>query len=452
MQLATLREQLADAAKFQKLIEGKGGKDDKWVTTTPPQPVVNAIHARGEWAGIPAITDVVECPVMRPDGTVLQTPGFDIDTGIFYWASMPFPPVPDAPSQADAMQAAGDLINVVDDFPFKTTDHAVAWMTGVLTMLSRNAFTGPAPLILVDGNAAGTGKGLLCDCASTIHTGRDFPKQGNPETDDEMRKRITSIAIAGLGQALLDDVSFLGGSALQAALTGTSWQDRILGKSQITDDMPLRVCWWSTGNNVVLRGDMPRRVLHVRLESMEESPEERSGFTHPNLLEWVRENRGTLVVAALTILRGYVAAGRPDQQLKPWGSYEAWSALVRAAIVWAGLPDPGNTRQELRKRSDEKADILRRLIDGWQEVDTDGNGLTVAKMREHLAQHPQHFETLRTALEDLAPGRGGKPATNRSVGMKLRALQLKVVAGKYLDSTDDRMGQLWSVQEARLRD
>ncbi len=402
--------------------------------------------------GIPVITDVVECPVMRPDGTVLQTPGFDTDTGIFYWAAAPFPPVPDTPSRDDAMRAAGDLLDVVADFPFKTIEHSVAWLAGVLTLLSRNAFVGPAPLVLGDGNVAGVGKGLLFGCAAIIATGRDFPKQGNPQTDDEMRKRITSIALAGLGQVLFDNVSFLGCPSLDAALTATSWQDRILGVNQITADMPLRVTWFATGNNVVLRGDMGRRVLHVRLESMEESPEERTGFRHPDLFGWVRKNRGRLVVAALTILRGYVAAGRPDMKLKPWGSYEGWSGLVRSSIVWAGLPDPGNTRQELRKRSDEKADILRRLIDGWQEADADGNGFTVAKIREHLAQRPGLFETLRTALEDLAPGRGGKPATNRSVGMKLRALQRKVVAGKYLDSEPSAAGQLWSVQEVKARD
>ena len=29
------------------------------------------------------------------------------------------------------------------------------------------------------------------------------------------------------------------------------------------------------------------------------------------------------------------------------GSYEGWSNLVREAVVWCGLPDPGETRQEL---------------------------------------------------------------------------------------------------------
>lgn len=177
------------------------------------------------------------------------------------------------------------------------------------------------------------------DYAAQIGTGRDLPKQGHPATDDEMRKRITSIAMAGLGQLLFDNVDQLGGPSLEAALTAATWQDRQLGGNQMTPELPLRVTWFATGNNVILKGDMPRRVLHIRLESMEESPEERTGFRHPDLLGWVRENRGRLVVAALSVLRGYVAAGRPDMKLRPWGSYEGWSALVRSATTHRSIGD-----------------------------------------------------------------------------------------------------------------
>ena len=165
-----------------------------------------------------------------------------------------------------------------------------------------------------------------------------FPKQGYPEKDAEMRKQITSIAMAGLGQILFDNVEQIGSPSFDAALTATSWQDRQLGGNQMTPDLPLRVTWFATGNNIILRGDSPRRVLHIRLESMEESPEDRKGFAHPNLLEWVRKNRGRLVVAALTILRGYVAAGQPDMKLRPWGSFE------RAGPSLSGRPSSGLER------------------------------------------------------------------------------------------------------------
>ena len=451
LQLPTLREQLTDAAKWQKWAAGKPDEKGKWVSASPPQPVVNAIDARGQWAGIPAIVDVVETPVLRPDGTVLQTPGFDVDTGIYYEASIEFPTVPDSPTQQDAADAAGELLAVVANFPFKSLEHSSAWLAGVLTLFSKNAFRGPSPLVMADGNSAGIGKGLILDSAGYIGTGREFPKQGSPESDAEMRKKITAIAMAGIGQAFFDNVDTLGGRSLEAALTTTLWQDRELGRNKMTPELPLNVCWFATGNNIVLKGDMPRRVLHILLNTMEESPEEREDeeFDHPELLVWIREERPRLVVAALTILRGYVAAGRPDMKLRPWGSYEGWSALVRAAIVWAGPPDPGDTRRELRDKSDDKKIVLRRLIAGWSEIDPEGGGMTIKAAREHLVAHPTSYEMLRTAIEELAPDDGGKPATNQSVGMHLRQLKCKIVDEHYLDCEDGKLGMVWAVYEAK---
>ena len=105
--------------------------------------------------------------------------------------------------------------------------------------------------------------------------------------------------------------------------------------------VPLFATWYATGNNIVLAADTARRTLHIRLESPEENPEERSGFRHADLLTWVPRQRPRLAIAAVTILAAYCAAGRPNMKLKPWGSFEAWSALIRQAVVWAGSPEPG---------------------------------------------------------------------------------------------------------------
>ncbi|MEZ6073962.1 MAG: hypothetical protein R3C10_27700 [Pirellulales bacterium] len=113
-----------------------------------------------------------------------------------------------------------------------------------------------------------------------------------------------------------------------------------MGRSEIVE-MPLLTTWAATGNNVVLMADTSRRVCHIRLESRLENPEEREGFRHPHLTRWVAENRPVLLAAALTVLAAYCRAGRPDQGLKTWGSFEGWSQLVRQALVWAGQPDPG---------------------------------------------------------------------------------------------------------------
>jgi hypothetical protein len=97
---------------------------------------------------------------------------------------------------------------------------------------------------------------------------------------------------------------------------------------------------------------------HIRLESPEEHPEKRADFHRPHLLSWIAENRLQLLAGALTILRAYIVDGRPDMKLPAWGSFEGWSALVRSAVVWVGMPDPGQTRVVLQETADTPAQYM----------------------------------------------------------------------------------------------
>jgi hypothetical protein len=51
------------------------------------------------------------------------------------------------------------------------------------------------------------------------------------------------------------------------------------GKSEMTPVLPVNVVFFATGNNLGVRGDALRRIVPCRLETTEERPEERTGFT-----------------------------------------------------------------------------------------------------------------------------------------------------------------------------
>jgi hypothetical protein len=133
---------------------------------------------------------------------------------------------------------------------------------------------------------------------------------------------------------------------------------------------------------VSLRADTARRIIRVRMESPLSAPEDRQDFRFPALLQHVRDNRPALVCHAITIVAGYLRAGRPDVELSAAGSFVGWSGLVRAAIVWAGLADPWQTNVSVRDEIDTEADELAALIAAWEELDPDGDGLTVAAARK----------------------------------------------------------------------
>jgi hypothetical protein len=413
----------------------------------PPEWCVRDIHERTHWKQIRRLLAVSETPIIRPDGTVLQDAGYDPTSTIVMRPSIEYPDVGD-PTREDAQAAVLELLAVVCDFPFQNGTHAAAWLAGVLSPLARSAFTGPVPLTLFDANTRGSGKTLLADITSTIVTGRSMARMSQAKDEDEERKRITSIALQGDPLVLIDNVTrALGSGALDAALTSTVWAERILGRNE-RPQLPLRACWYATGNNVVLRGDTSRRCLHVRIESPLESPEDRRDFTHPNLIRYVTDNRGRLVTAALRILRAYCVAGRPDQKLRPWGSFQDWSDLVRSALVWAGCSDPGETRIKLREVADSDASALPALLEGLADMAADHgdpltadlNGITSGKIARLLTANESGWEELREALSAL-----GCKLTGRSIGNRLRSFRLRWVGSRALDAKRVKNTSLWCV-------
>jgi hypothetical protein len=443
---ALLRERLTRVAKYVKVKKSRNN-EQKDVPTHPPAWCVRAVEARSDWPGIRHLAGIVDFPVLRPDGTILDTVGYDAATGLIYLSGSPTPSIPTQPTQQDVADAVALLLDLVADFPFEKPVHRAAWLAYLLTALCRHAFDGPAPLTLVDSNVRAAGKGLLCWLVSMIVTGRPLSTTTAHANEDEMRKAITAAALAGDALITIDNVlGQLGCASLDAALTTTRWRDRLLGRNVIVD-APLLATWAATGNNVILRGDLARRIMHVRLHSPEEHPEDRTGFRHHDIRDYAEKFRPQLLAATLTILRGYYAAGRPDMHLTPWGSYEAWSGLVRSAVVWAGLPDPSESRIEIRQTADPDAMALPALLAGIERLDTNGHGLTVAQILDKSEfSHDETIKAMREALKVLCPGKGRDPlASPQSIGMKLHHLRGRVIGAKYLDRQDSRLGARWRV-------
>ncbi|MCP5017101.1 MAG: ATPase, partial [Ketobacter sp.] len=257
--------------------------------------------ARGRWPELPTLAGVVECPVLRPGGSVLQRPGYDAESGLLYLPSGSFLEVPAAPDRGAALDALAQLREAVRDFPFATEAHRAAWLCALLTPLARAAFSGPSPLNLIDGNVRGCGKSLLADVCAVLLTGRPAARMSVPGPEAELRKAITSLALEAERTVLLDNVAgVLGSPTLDRALTAEVWRDRVLGASRQVA-LPLAITWYATGNNVSLAGDTARRCLHIRLHSSLARPEKRAGFRHPRLLDWLARERPRLLPAALTM-------------------------------------------------------------------------------------------------------------------------------------------------------
>lgn len=114
---AHLRGRMERSADYVRLT--KRGEQP----TAPPRDVVSDVLALDseEWPFFP-LEALVETPILRPDGTVLSTPGYDKLTRVFY-APAPgliVPRISVAPTSADVEQAVAWLDEVLGDFPYST--------------------------------------------------------------------------------------------------------------------------------------------------------------------------------------------------------------------------------------------------------------------------------------------------------------------------------------------
>ena len=93
-------------------------------------------------------------------------------------------------------------------------------------------------------------------------TGGRLPVLSYTQDADELRKRITTLALEGERVVLLDNLSGpVGNGVLDAALTTDCWNERLLGTNRRYNG-PLSLTWYATGNNCELRPDTGRRTCH----------------------------------------------------------------------------------------------------------------------------------------------------------------------------------------------
>lgn len=414
--------------------------------TDPSATVAKCLIDKSGWQNIRPLRTITPFPPLSANGKITTTSGYHPDTQVYFTGNFTCT-VPDNPTKDDAKRARDILLDIISDFPFSTEGHRSAWIAGLLTPLARFAHDGNSPIVLVQANAPRAGKTTLVKLISHIITGIDCPVVTHTTNEDEERKRILSYLRGGRSMVLIDNVvGQWGGPSINAMITSRTFEDRVLGHTklmQVINDST----WCVTGNNILLAPDTAERCLHIRLESKEEKAHLRTGFKYPDLFGTVHAKRSVLLSAALTILKGYIVAGMPKQEMEPWGSFESWSKLVRGAMLWIDMIDPTITRAELESDSDVGKDMSTALIHGWaelQRVSNSPNGLTAREAHDLMAKGVQ-VPVLRDALEAISGV--GKLPNAHTIGRHLREVRDRIFHGSVIRCIpNEKMGHRWFVE------
>jgi putative DNA primase/helicase len=209
----------------------------------------------------------------------------------------------------------------------------------------------------VTAPAAGSGKSLLIDVIAAIATGRRASLLAPGEREEEAEKRLTAALLAGDAVISIDNIERpLRGEFICMASTQPVISIRPLAASALVR-VRTNALLAATGNNLVIRGDLSRRVMMVMLDAGVERPECRR-FAR-QAVEYVLSRRAELVAAALTIASAYLGAGAPAVACDPYGSYETWDRWIRRPLLWLGLPDPLSATLRVRQDDPDRAAMAR---------------------------------------------------------------------------------------------
>ena len=352
----------------------------------PPDVIVKDILSIGRWP-FPPLDTIIEFPVFRPDGTLIETPGYDPVTRLAYvpLPSLKVPAIPSEPTEEDVVNAMALIDEAIGEFPYEDDASKANAIGLLLTPLIRQSINGQVPLALIDATRPGTGKSLLAETVAMIATGRKAAMMTAPYDDDEWRKRIASTLAEGSTIITIDNIKGkLQAPSLDAALTSSIVKERILGQSK-NGVYPQRATWMATGNNIQIGGDLPRRSYWIRMDAHTDKPWTRSNFKH-DLEMWVPAHRGELIAALLTLARAWYAAGKPAAaQVPRMGNFQSWADTIGGILAHAWLgpcPFLGNINA-LYEQADSDAAQWAAFLHAWQDY-YQGQEVLVSKLTKDI--------------------------------------------------------------------
>jgi primase/DNA polymerase family protein/DNA primase RepB-like protein len=366
-----LRFHAAKLARWTKLKPVPFTKKADWrrVECRPPMDVIFNMLAAPE-IPLPILSRIVEVPVFAAGGTLVQRPGYDAKAQLYYqpYDAAITVSIPTDPTPADLATAKARLDDVLSDFPFVSQadrTHAIAL---AVVPFVRDLIDGPTPLHVAEAASPGSGKNLLVEAVLSPSVGRRIGVIAEAREDDEWRKRLTARLREGYPITLIDNLSRpLDSGTVSTVLTARRWEDRLLGKNE-TIAIPVRTIFVCTANNPVLSMEIARRAIRIRLDPKMDRPWLREGFRHADLRAFVEQERPALIVAVLTLVQGWLQAGRPQPAAKPLGAFESWSTIVGGIVEFAGYPHFLGNALEFYEAADSEGQIWRLFVSSWWDT------------------------------------------------------------------------------------
>lgn len=434
----TLTKLLSDRAIWERF----DGRSKGWVPSDPSQRHIQMLMRGGDYEYLPVLNGIGRQPFFREaDMELVKEPGYDVVSGIyadFDPADYSFPD----PTRESALEAKRELEQLLSEFEFATPTDKAATLSAMLTATVRPTLP-LAPAWNITASAPGSGKSYLARTVAPFGTPADALTVGYPPTAEEASKAMLSALLQAPPVIIFDDMQtdWKPYAVMNRALTSESITDRLLGGNR-TASVSTRTLIMGTGNNIGPVADMSRRVVTIRLYAQSENPVTRSFSGRP--VDALKGSRGRYVSHALTIIRAWMAEGRPKADVPDIASYDGlWNDLCRQPLLWLGEPDPAASLIE-QVQDDPYLEPLGDLLKAWYEHFGD-RSVTVRKIIAAAVDHP----ALEEALEDLPASERGHISPT-SLGWYFKKNAQRIVDGLEIRHGDSSERKSWRVVRVPL--
>lgn len=345
------------------------------VEASPTKAVLSAVLSRRYWPDVRPLTGVVTSPVLRPDGTLLQTAGYDTTTGLYYAPTTAMPTIPAQPSTQEVSEALEFVLGkLLRDFPFVAPADRANHIGLLIAPILRPYLGCLTPFGLISATTQSSGKTLLAEIPGYLYGRKHLVwRKGD---DSELEKAITSALHSPAPVMLWDNIaegSVVSSAVLAKLLTGPKWDARMLGSSGAGFEAANDRLWLATGNNIRLGGDMATRTALVRLDPNDPHPDQRdqTGFGIPHLDDWLKvpANRVTVLRHLLILVMDWINAGAPRSG-HTMRQFTSWAGAAGGFLAHHGIDGFLDNLDDMREADDENTEWVAFLA-RWHELNGD---------------------------------------------------------------------------------
>jgi hypothetical protein len=355
--------------RIVRTVDKEGNVTEDEAEVTPPAPALAAALAPKEWPRLRPLFGIVGAPVLRPDGTLLQQPGYDPATGLYLASKVPLDLVPEEPTRAQVEEARKFLFaTFLGDFPWVGPADKANYAGLLVTPILRSYLRTLIPFGVVTSTMPGSGKTILTCGLGMLYGQRVLTWT---KSDEELRKSITSVLADPVGTIIFDNLgegTVIDSPVLARLITDRTWADRLLSTNKTAAFANDRV-WTATGNNLRLGGDMRTRSVLIGLNPNMPRPEERTGFQIPDLDQWILmpANQRQVLWHLLVLVTDWTRAGAPRQPGLTMRQFTPWAEAVGGFLTHHKIGDFLGNVETVRDIDDDDA-AWAVFLGKWHEI------------------------------------------------------------------------------------